>query len=532
MSVTRRDFVKQSSVAAASVAIAPHVLLADPAYQQGTSDVALRQLCMFALDAARSAGAEYADARVVRRRLQEVEVRQDRVSALQDVESVGVGIRVLIGGAWGFAASNQLTRPECVQLARFAAEQASANRKTGPREVYLGPIDASPDGEWWSPVEIDPFEVAIGEKVALLMAANAEALRVSGARLASSAIACERIDTTFASTAGSLISQYAYRTYPSMSVTAISPDGSDFQTRSSTEVAPMGLGYEHVLAADLEGHAREWAEQAVEKISASPVEPGEYDLILLPSNLFLTIHETIGRPTELDRALGYEAGFAGTSFLSPPEAVIGAFQYGPEFLNVQADRTQRGALATIGWDDEGVTADSWPIIRDGIFVDYQTTREQASWIAALTDNEYSHGCAHAESWDQVPFQRMPNISLLPGEYDHVLDDLIAATSRGILVEGAGPYSIDQQGHDFQFGGQISYEVRDGAVAGMLRDVAYVGNTPEFWNSLDMLGGPRSYELGGTISDVKGQPAQVSAVSHGSPVARFRGVQVINTGPGA
>lgn len=532
MSVSRRDFVKQSSVAMASIVIAPHGLHSTLAIQQGTSDIALRQLCMFALDSARSAGAEYADARVVRTRRQNVAVRQDRVTALDDVESLGIGIRVLIGGAWGFAASNQLTRPECVQLAQFAAMQASANQKTGPREVDLGPIAPTPDGEWWSPVEIDPFEVDVGDKIALLRAANAEALRVDGARLVSSAISCARIDTTFASTAGSLISQHAYRTYPSMAVTAISSDGTDFQTRTSTEVPPMGLGYEHVESANLWRRAGEWAEQAVEKLSATPVEPGDYDLILVPSHLFLTIHETIGRPTELDRAMGYEAGYAGTSFLSPPEAVLGRFQYGPEFMNVQADRTQRGALGTIGWDDEGVTADSWPLVRDGVFVDYQTTREQASWIAPFTGNEYSHGCAHAESWDELPFQRMPNVSLLPGEFDYVLDDLVAATERGILIEGTGPHSIDRRRYNFQFGGQMCHEVRDGVVAGMLRDVAYQGNTPEFWNSLDMLGGPRSYDLGGTISDIKGQPAQVSAVSHGSPVARFRGVQVINTGSGA
>jgi TldD protein len=419
-----------------------------------------------------------------------------------------------------------------VQLARFAAEQAIANQQTGRRDVSLGPISASPDGEWSSPIEIDPFDVEVGEKVGLLLAANAEALRVRGARLVSSAIVCERVDTTFASTSGSLISQRVYRTHPSMTVTAIASDGLDFQTRSSAEIAPMGLGYEHVLAADLELRARQWAEQAVEKISATPVEPGEYDLVVLPSNLFLTIHETIGRPTELDRALGYEAGYEGTSFLSPPEEVLGTFRYGPEFMNVQADRTQRGALATIGWDDEGVTADSWPIVRDGVFVDYQTTREQASWIAAITDNEYSHGCAHAESWDKVPFQRMPNVSLLPGEYDYVLDDLLAATDRGILIDGSGSYGIDQERYNFQFGGQMFHEIRDGVVGGMLRDVAYLGNTPTFWDSLDMLGGPRSYELNGTLADVKGQPPQVSAVSHGSPVARFRGVQVVNTGPGA
>ncbi len=526
MSVTRRDFVKQSSLAVASLAVQPRILGSVPHGIQGSSDVALRQLCMFALDAARSAGAEYADARVVRVRRQEVRVRQDQVGALQDVESVGVGIRVLIGGAWGFAASNQLTRPECVQLARFAAAQAAANRKTGPRAVTLGPIATTPDGEWESPIEIDPFSVAIGEKVELLMAANAEALRVNGARLVSSAVECTRTDTTFASTVGSLISQRAFRTYPWMTVTAVSSDGSDFQTRSSSEVPPVGLGYEHVRAANLERRAGEWAEQAVQKLSATPVEPGMYDLILIPSHLFLTIHETIGRPTELDRAMGYEAGYEGTSFLSPPEAVLGTFRYGPEFMNVQADRTQRGGLATIGWDDEGVTADSWPIVRDGVFVDYQTTREQASWIEAYTGNAFSHGCAHAESWDQLPFQRMPNISLLPGEYDHDVEDLIAASDRAILIEGSGPYSIDQQRYNFQFSGQMCYEVRDGAVGRMLRDVAYQGNTPEFWNSLDMLGGPRSYELGGTVSDLKGQPAQVNAVSHGSPVGRFKAVQVI------
>lgn len=532
MSVTRRDFVTQSSVAMAAVAFTPHGLRPVTASQQRTTDIALRQLCMFALDAARSASAEYADARVVRLRRQNVEVRQDRVTTLEDVESLGVGIRVLIGGAWGFAASNQLTRPECVQLARFAAQQASANQQTGQREVDLGPIDATPDGEWRSPIQIDPFEVEVGDKISLLLNANAEALRVDGVRLASSAIACERIDTTFASTAGSLISQRVYRTYPTLTVTAIAPDGTDFQTRTSTELSPMALGYEHVLGADLRRRAGEWAEQAVEKLSATPVEPGEYDLILAPSHLFLTIHETIGRPTELDRALGYEAGYAGTSFLSPPEAVLGTFQYGPEFMNVQADRTQRGGLATVGWDDEGVTADSWPIVQDGVFVDYQTTREQASWIAHMTDNPFSHGCAHAESWNQLPFQRMPNVSLLPGEYDYVLDDLVAATERGILIEGTGPYSIDRRRYNFQFGGQMSYEVRDGLVGRMLRNVAYLGNTPEFWNSLDMLGGPRSYALGGTVADIKGQPPQVNAVSHGSPVAKFRGVQVINTGSGA
>jgi TldD protein len=484
---------------------------------------------MHALDSAMAAGASYADARVTSVRNQSVSTREDRITALRDDETVGIAVRVLVGGAWGFVASRNLTRTESARVARAAVDQARANEPATRRPVQLAPVDAYPNGVWETPIRIDPFAVPVEDKVELLLAANAEALRVGGARFVSSSMAFVRLQTTFASTDGSIIEQTLYRTWPSMSVTAVSPDHSDFQSRSSTEVAPMGLGYEHVHAAQLDRRAGEWAEEAVRKLSARPVEPGEYDLILDPSHLFLTIHENIGHPTELDRALGYEANYAGTSFLSPPESVIGRFRYGPEMMNVLADRTQRGALATVGWDDEGVPADSWPIVKDGFFVDYQTTREQVHWISGLTGVTHSHGCAYAQSWDRVQFQRMPNISLLPGEEDYLLDDLIAATDRGILIKGRGSYSIDQQRFNFQFGGQVFYEVRDGAVTEMLKDVAYQGRTPEFWNSLDMLGGARSYELGGTFYDGKGQPSQSNAVSHGCPPARFRGVSVINTG---
>ncbi|NIR45897.1 MAG: TldD/PmbA family protein, partial [Gemmatimonadetes bacterium] len=272
----------------------------------------------------------------------------------------------------------------------------------------------------------DPFEVPLEDKVALLLEANAEARRVRGVRLATSAMFFVRSKTLFASTAGSIIDQTVIRSYPTLRVTAVSADGSDFQSRTSAEVPPKGLGYEHVRAADLVGRAPMWAEEAVEKLTADSVEPGEYDLVLDPSHLFLTIHESIGHPTELDRALGYEANYAGTSFLSPPGAVLNTFRYGPEFMNVQGDRTQPGGLATVGWDDEGVPADSWPLVRDGVFVDYQTTRAQAGWIAEHTGIERSHGCAHASSWNRMQFQRMPNVSLMPGEEDLTLDDLVAA----------------------------------------------------------------------------------------------------------
>jgi TldD protein len=530
MTVNRRDFVKTSSLAMAALAVpgGSDLLARELMPAQQATDLASRQLCMLALDAARSAGASYADARVVGIRRQTVRTREERVSAVEESDSLGLGIRVLVDGAWGFSASHRLTRPEAMTLARAAVEQARVNARLGGGDVQLAPIEAYPDGEWRSPIAIDPFEVTVEDKIALLLEANAEALRVDRVRFVNSAIRAERIETTFASTAGSMIQQAVYRTYPSMTVTAVAPDRSGFESRSSGEVAPMGLGYEYVERVDLKERAGPWAEEAAAKLTARSVEPGEYDLVLHPSHLFLTIHESIGHATELDRAMGYEAGFAGTTFLAPPESVLGKFRFGPEFMNVQGDRTQRGALATVGWDDEGVAADSWPIVQDGVLVDYQTTREQARWIAEFTGNERSHGCAHAESWQHTQFQRMPNVSLLPGEEGHGLDDLIAATDRGILIKGRGSYSIDQQRYNFQFGGQVFHEIKNGQIVGMLKDVAYQSRTPDFWNSLDMLGGPQTYELGGTLSDGKGQPPQSNAVSHGCPVARFRKVRVINT----
>jgi len=528
MSVTRREFVRDSALAVASLtSLRPGEHFVSPLLIQQRSS-SRRQLCMVALDVARGAGAVYADARVTATHEQSVYTREQRVASLHDAESLGMGVRVRVDGAWGFAASRQVDADEAARLARVAVAQARANAAAGGDGADLAPTDPIPDARWQSPLQTDPFEVPVEEKIELLLGANSEALRVSGVRFVASSIACVRVETTFASTIGSLVEQTVVRTWPSMTVTAVAEDGSDYQSRSSSEVFPMGLGYEHVVRSDLAGRAGNWGEQAVAKLHAQGVEPGEYDLVLTPSNLFLTIHESIGHPTELDRALGYEADYAGTSFLAPPQAVLGSFRYGPEIMNVQADRTQRGALATIGWDDDGVPADSWTLIRDGVFVDYQTTRTLAGAIAPLNGSNRSHGCATASGWDRIQFQRMPNVSLLPGEKDLTLDDLVAATDRGILIEGAGSYSIDQQRYNFQFGGQVCYEIRNGAVAGMLKDVAYGGRTPEFWNSLDLLGGPRSYALGGTFYDGKGQPSQSNAVSHGCPPARFRGVSVVNT----
>ncbi|KPJ95781.1 MAG: hypothetical protein AMS18_02285 [Gemmatimonas sp. SG8_17] len=530
MSRTRREFIKQSTLSAVALGAAGGGWLPTFGFTpQGTvQGAAFKDLCLVALNAARSKRATYADVRIVNKRNQFVATQEERVSELQDRETFGVGVRALVNGAWGFAASRTVTRDECSRVALRAVEQAEVNSRAIRRPVELATVSAYPDGRWMTPIRRDPFTVRMSDKTELLLEANRAAAAVSAARFVASSMYFVKVETTFASTDGSIIEQTLYRSYPAMTVTAVGTDSDDVASHESTDIAPMGLGYEHVEAADLPGRATEWAELAVEMLSATSVEPGRYDLIIDPTNLFLTIHETIGRPTELDRALGYEADYAGTSFLAPPETAIGEVRYGPEFMNVIGDRTQRGGLATVGWDDEGVTADSWPIIQDGTFVDYQTTREQATLIAELTGITRSHGCSFGESWDVAQLQRMPNVSLLPGENEVTLDDLVAATDRGILIKGCGPYSIDQRQYNFQFGGHVCYEVRGGRITRMLKDVAYQGNTLEFWNSLDMLGGPRSYELCGTIGDTKGQPTQLNAASHGCPAARFHDCRVINT----
>ena len=488
---------------------------------------------MLALDAARAAGAEYADVRISRNRNQSIVTREQRVQALVDTETFGFGVRTLAGGAWGFAASADLTRDEVTRVARQAVAQARAHRAALVRPVMLAPVTATPQGTWRGPARVDPFDIAVEEKVGLLLAANAAALKVAGARFVNSGMFFLREEKTFASTDGTFTVQTIYRSQPQMTVTAVASDFSDFQSRQSTDVQPMGRGYEHVLDARLVENAPRWADEAVRKLSAKPVEVGRYDLVLHPTHLWLTIHESIAHPTELDRVMGYEANYAGTSFASPPRDFLGKFRYGPEFMNVQGDRSQEGSLSAVGWDDDGVRPVDYLIVKSGILNDYQTTREQALWLDWWYRQQgiepRSHGCSYAQSWADIQFQRMPNVSLLPGEQDLAWEDLIAATDRGIAIIGEGSFSIDQQRYNAQFGGQLFYEIRGGKIVGMLKDVAYQMRTPEFWNAMDMLGGRRSYQLGGAFNDGKGQPSQSNAVSHGCVPTRHRSVNVINTG---
>ena len=486
-------------------------------------------MAMLALDAARSAGASYADVRISRAQSQSVNTREDRVLGMGDSDTMGFGVRVLANGAWGFAASRDLSRNEVQRVARQAVAQARANRRAMQRQVVLAPVEPVPDGRWAAPMRIDPWTIPIEDKAALLLRANAEALKVQGARFVNSSMFFLKDERTFASTDGTFTVQRVVRTSPNMNVTAVASDNSDFQSRGSTEIAPISRGYEYVEESNLVGMAPMWAEEAVQKLSARSVEPGRYDLVLDPTHLWLTIHESIAHPTELDRVMGYEANYAGTSFLSPPAAVLGKFRYGQDLMNIQADRRQEGGLSSTGWDDEGVAADQWLIVQNGILKDFQTTREQVAWISDLTGVNRSHGCSYGQTWADVQFQRMPNISLLPSERDTSLDEIISGVENGIFIKGSGAFSIDQQRYNFQFGGQSFWEIKNGRRGQMLKDVTYQARTPEFWNSMDMIGGRSTYFLGGAFNDGKGQPAQSNAVSHGCVPARFRNVAVINTG---
>ena len=523
---TRRDFLKAASAAAAATAVGG---LVSPAravtLRPPSSDTFVDELALEALNAARSAGASYADARIGRYRSQFVSTRERQVTGVSDSESYGVGVRALVGGSWGFAATREMTRDGVQQAAREAVKLARAARSVQRRPVELSPVTPV-KGTWRTPITRDPIDVPIEEKVALLLAANEAALKVPKVRFVNSGMSLLREEKTLATTDGTLTTQTFVRVGPQFSATAIAEG--DFQSYSE-ELAPRGQGWEYIESLNMPGNAERWASLAAEKLTARPVTVGRYDLILDPTNLWLTIHESIGHPTELDRAMGYEANYAGTSFIAPPENFIGKFKYGPEFMNIQADRTQEGSLSRVAWDDEGVPADKWLIVEKGIFKDYQTTREQAAWIAPLTKVNRSHGTSFADSWSTVQFQRMPNISLMPGEKDIGLDEIVADTANGIVIKNRGSWSIDHQRYNFQFSGQAYYEVKNGKITGMLKDVAYQANTPAFWNSMDMIGGEKSYWLGGSFGDGKGEPSQSNSVSHGSVPARFRQVNIVNTG---
>jgi TldD protein len=498
-----------------------------------------KQMADTALNAANSKGASYCDVRIGRYLNQYVVTREDKVQNTVNTESYGMGIRVIANGSWGFAATDKLDKDSIANAASLAVQVAKENARLLTEPVQLAPHKGYGEVSWKTPIEKNGFEVPIKEKVDLLLSVNDAAMK-NGANYINSIMFLVNEQKYFASTDGSYIDQDVHRIWPTFFVTRIDPKTGKFETRNALS-APRGMGYEYLQANaagkingvtalykdryDMLEDAKLAAQQAGEKLTAKSVEPGKYDLILDPSHLWLTIHESVGHPSELDRVLGYEANFAGTSFLTLDKWQSKNFKFGSDMVNLFADKTQKGSLGAVGYDDEGVGTQRWDIIKNGVLVNYQAIRDQAHILGLKA----SQGCCYADNWSSVQFQRMANISLQPGKEKKSVDDLIKNVEKGIYIIGDGSFSIDQQRYNFQFGGQLYYEIKNGKIAGMLKDVAYQSNTQEFWNSCVGIADESDYRLGGSFFDGKGQPMQSSAVSHGSSTARFNGVNVINTG---
>ncbi len=523
MTSSRRDFLKTAGLAAGTVAVSnlPAWLREVDAAEAATAaTVNKNALADIALSTARKLGVSYADIRINRYRTEAVSTREKQVQNVSRGQNFGFGVRVLFKGTWGFASSRNVTAEEVRRITRYAVDIARANSVYQRKPVRMVPTPKV-IADWKSSFEKDPFDVSIDDKIQFLLKLNEIALKTSGVNFVNSSMSWVNEQKFLASTDGSRIDQYIIRGNPSFNVTAVNRSTGDFQSRSSFG-GPQGLGYEYIEKHDWLKEAEQAGEDAITKLKAKSVAPGKYDLVLHPSHLWLTIHESVGHPTELDRAVWWEANYAGTSFLTPDKT--GKLQFGSKIVNFFADRTQRGALATVGYDDEGVPGQQWYIIKDGVFVDWQTTRD----LAPIIGQKKSYGCCHADSWGSVSFPRMPNISLEPAKEKISLDDLVAGVEKGILIHGNGSFSIDQQRYNFQFGGQVFREIKNGKVGEMLRDVAYQSRTTDFWNSCDGIGGEATYGLGGSFNDGKGEPGQSNAVSHGCPVARFRNVNVLNT----
>lgn len=519
---SRRRFLQTSLSAGALTFLAASSLRGARAAEASSDPGASpRDFAAAALDASGRSGASYADVRIVRRRSETIVARESRIAAIDRSESYGFGVRCLVDGAWGFCAGRGAARADLDRAARAAVRMAKANRAAVSRPVVLAAEPKHLDA-WQTPMTKDPFKVSLARKTDLLLLAGQAALAVRGARYVTSSVTSVAEEKIFSSTEGTFLDQRITRVWPRLEVAALDPAKTRFRTRA-IDLPPAQAGWEYVEEAGLPALAALAAEEAVESLSARAVAPGRTDLVIDPTSLWLAIHETIGRPTELDRALGQEDGFAGASF-ARPEA-LSSLQVGSSILNFTADRTMPGGLATAGYDDDGVEARSWPIVRDGILVDYQKTREQASWIS----HDSSGGCSGAESWSAFPIERMANVSLEPAEKPAGIDDLIAGVENGLYLTGVGPWSVDPRQASFQFGPGSARVIRKGKLGPLVRDVACRANTIDFWNACDAIGGEETWEAGGTFLDLKGEPPQLHAASHGCPAARFRGIDVLNIG---
>jgi TldD protein len=486
----------------------------------------LRECAAAAHAAAQQAGASWTDVRIERGASEALSLRDGRLETRHDGVSVGLGVRVVHDGTWGFAAGSEVGVEQAVRLARQAVDVARTSRPLNADPVELADEPVYGEQVWVSAYDVDPFTVDPLDKIGLLgdwsrRLLAADVVQHVDARL-QSVLECK----FYADTAGTTTVQQRVRLQPVLTATHVADDGR-FETLRTT-APPVGRGWEYLTGSgwDWQDELAQLPERLAEKVAAPSVEPGRYDLVIDPTNLWLTIHESVGHATELDRTLGYEAAYAGTSFATLDR--LGQLQYGSPLMHVTGDRLVPHGLSTVGFDDEGVAAQSWDLVRDGLLVGYQLDRRMARQNAGVLGVDRSNGCAFADSHAHVPLQRMPNVSLQPAAAGPSTSELIGGVERGIYVVGDKSWSIDMQRYNFQFTGQRFYEIRSGRLAGQLRNVAYQATTTDFWRSLDALGGPQTYLLGGAFNCGKGQPGQIAPVSHGCPAALFRAVNVLNT----
>ncbi|GFG70004.1 TldD/PmbA family protein [Mycolicibacter senuensis] len=480
------------------------------------------ELADAALSAARAAGAEHADLRVHRIATEVVRLRDGELETAVVNRELGLAVRVIVDGTWGFASHAELAPGVAADTARRAVQVAKTLGVLNAERVELAAEPVYRDAGWVSQYAIDPFEVPTADKIDVLEDYSGRLLASDGVNHVSASVTAVKEQTFYADTFGSSITQQRVRVMPVCEAVTVGPEGFDSMR---TVAPPTARGWEAVAGDevwDWTGELAELPTLLAEKMKAPSVTAGPTDLVIDPTNLWLTIHESIGHATEYDRAIGYEAAYAGTSFATPDK--LGTMRYGSPVMNVTADRTVPYGLASIGYDDEGVAAQSWDLVRDGVFVGYQLDRVFAPRLGQTRSN----GCSYADSPHHVPIQRMANVSLQPGPEDLSTADLIARVDDGIYIVGDRSWSIDMQRYNFQFTGQRFFRIRDGRLDGQLRDVAYQATTTDFWNAMEAVGGSSTWRLGGAFNCGKAQPGQVAAVSHGCPSALFRGINVLNT----
>ena len=477
----------------------------------------MRQVLTTALDAATDAGASYVDVRLLEGVSESFSTRGATVEGLDRSETLGYGVRVLYDGAWGYAASPKLDLADVARNARVAVEVAKASSKVQSRPVELvdEPVHVA---AWETPMKRDPFAVSLEEKLGLLLEASEAIQRTDGVRVGRGTMDLHRQRTLFLTSEGTDLDQTLVNVGAGIEATAVNDD--DVQQRSypgSFRGHFEAGGYEIVEAMDLASHAVQTAEETLALMRAPECPSSTTTLVLDGHQVMLQVHESVGHPTELDRVLGMEAAFAGTSFVGIPD--LGSLRYGSEHVTIQSDATTPGGLGTYGYDDEGVEAQRVDLVRDGILVGFQSSRESAAAMGATRSN----GTMRAEGWENFPLIRMPNINLLPGSGS--LEDLIADVDDGVYMATNKSWSIDDKRKNFQFGCEIGWEVKRGKLARMVKNPRYTGITPVFWGSCDAVAGPEEWRMHGTPNCGKGQPGQTMRVGHGTSPARFRNVSV-------